>query len=147
MNRLEFKAAVREGSSSKTRVEHQCFYVDGTSLLELVNRAAGRDFDFVSPLGWGDTGHQRAAAERLQGVAEGDLPSGRVAVFICPECGDLGCGSVGVRIEEQDGLFEWSDFAYENDYNPDDTHVYEIGPFAFAAQSYLEAIDSIRRWS
>ena len=41
---------------------------------------------------------------RLLGRLPADLPPGRVAVFVCPECADLGCGAVTVRLELQDDV-------------------------------------------
>ena len=36
----------------------------------------------------------------------GDTPSGRVALHICPECGDFGCGVVSVKIRKDSDTVE-----------------------------------------
>ena len=67
-----------------------------------------------------------------------DLPSGRCSLFVCPECGDIGCGAITVRITRAGDTFVWSDFAYENDYeNP---RPVDIGPYNFGEDEYTRAI-------
>jgi hypothetical protein len=44
------------------------------------------------------------------------LPSGRVPLYICPECADLGCGCVSVQVSETEDCFVWSDPGWENNY-------------------------------
>lgn len=39
-----------------------------------------------------------AATQRLVGADEGDLPDGRTSPYVCPECGDLGCGAVTAKL-------------------------------------------------
>ena len=52
----------------------------------------------------------------LVSQASPDSESGRVLLYICPECGDIGCGAYSVRIEKTDAGYTWGDFAYENGY-------------------------------
>lgn len=65
--------------------------------------------------------------------------SGRVLLYICPECGDIGCGAYSVRIEKTDTGYSWGDFAYENGY--EEPHIIEgVGPFFFERSAYESAI-------
>jgi hypothetical protein len=66
------------------------------------------------------------AIRRLLATEPGDASDGRVSLYVCPECGDLGCGAITVRIEGTSGEILWRDFGYENNY---EAHV-ERGPFA-----------------
>jgi len=68
----------------------------------------------------------------------GEFPNDRVALYICPECGDLGCGAVTAKISVHDDVVTWSDFGYENTYEdamfPDTLSA--IGPFTFELREY-----------
>lgn len=44
------------------------------------------------------------------------LPSGRIPLYICPECGDLGCGCFAVRVGFYPDVVTWGDFTHENNY-------------------------------
>jgi hypothetical protein len=64
-------------------------------------------------------------------------------LFVCAECGDLGCGALTVQIAVTDGGIVWRDFAHENDYDPDMTErerFRAVGPFVFDAAQYAEAL-------
>ncbi|HSX05253.1 MAG TPA: hypothetical protein VLF69_02195 [Candidatus Saccharimonadales bacterium] len=53
--------------------------------------------------------------QRLLGVVPPDLPSGRVALYMCPIDGDLLCDTVGCRIEFGKDTVTWSDFEWDVD--------------------------------
>jgi len=107
------------------------FIVDGRSLLEHCERATRRTFDLISPFGWTLPDHQLATAERLLLRRPPLLPTGRHEILVCPECGDLGCGCISAVIRAEDGCFTWSDFGYENDYDPDSLLLFPMGKFIF----------------
>jgi hypothetical protein len=94
------------------------FILDGRPLLEHCERATGQTFDLVSPFGWTPPDHQLALAERLLLGQPPLLPTGRQEFLVCPECADLGCGCISAAVQYEDGCFIWSDFGYENDYDP-----------------------------
>jgi hypothetical protein len=77
-----------------------------------------------------------------------DLENGRVMLFVCPECGDIGCGAITMQINKKNNEYIWSLFAYENDYDPGMTD-YEsykaVGPFRFSAEQYEQAIHKAGR--
>ena len=72
----------------------------------------------------------------------GDTPSGRVALHICPECGDFGCGVVSVKIRKDGDTVEWSEFGYENDYDGEFFPIERLGPFRFDWNEYSESLIS-----
>lgn len=80
------------------------------------------------------------AVRRLLTIEEADAPSGAVAVYVCPECGDPGCGAITVRISATKEEFIWEDFGYENDYDGERTLLPVIGPFRFARAQYEAAL-------
>jgi hypothetical protein len=83
------------------------------------------------------------------------LYEGRQALYVCPECGDLGCGAISAVVTREGGYFVWKDFAYYNsiNYSNQDPNApysptispegYEdIGPFIFEAGSYSKTLQS-----
>ncbi|MGI9410488.1 MAG: hypothetical protein ACR2OV_10475 [Hyphomicrobiaceae bacterium] len=74
----------------------------------------------------------------------GDTPRGRVALYLCPICGGIGCGVVSVRISSDGSTFTWEDFALEFDYIDEDTDGFQIlpklGPYRFEAEQYSQAL-------
>lgn len=107
------------------------FIVDGRPLLEHCEKATGETFDLVSPFGWTPPDHQLAVAERLLLRGPPLLPTGRREILVCPECAGLDCGCVSAVIHLGDGFYIWSDFGYENDYDPTSLHLFPMGKFIF----------------
>lgn len=69
----------------------------------------------------------------------GDLPSGRVAFYVCPICGDYGCGVIGAFVVREGPTIVWNDFAYEPiDGSP--VTIDKVGPFIFIEADYRKSI-------
>jgi hypothetical protein len=87
--------------------------VDGRRLVEhfVGGRGSHPSLNFV--LGYGSQ-----ALSQLLGQTPSTLESGRVPVLVCEECGDLACGALAVRIERRANSVVWTDWAYENGYEP-----------------------------
>jgi hypothetical protein len=73
------------------------------------------------------------------------LASGRVALLVCEECGDIACGAIAARLSVGASGVEWTDWAYENGYEPAREHGWPVCPerFAFSRAQYEEAIRAI----
>ena len=114
------------------------FVVDGLSLYDEI----GRRSDLVSTLWISPPApeEQQKAVRRLLGLEQGDLPGDRVSLYVCPECGDVGCGAITLKIEFAVDEVRWSDFGYENTYEEsiDRASYGSIGPFRFSRQAYEE---------
>ncbi len=117
--------------------------------VQLAERA--RDFNLaldlasVLVLDW-PIGFPAEDFEMLTGVRPPPLPHGRVPIYICAECGDLGCGAVTATIEQLEDHVYWRDFSYENGYepfNPEDVFA-GVGPFTFERGAYLATLDAFR---
>lgn len=137
MSTLHLIWTERQRSRDRTRVRFVDFVIDGHSLLS-------RTGDRVTQLGWGAGGARQDALAALMVMRPPDLPSGRVALYVCPECGDLGCGAVGAFVERSGDAIVWRSFAYENNYDGlAQTEEYsDLGPFSFAAAEYLHLLQS-----
>jgi hypothetical protein len=109
------------------------FIVDGRPLHEHCERATGQIFDLVSPFGWTPPDHQLALAERLLLRQPPLLPTGRQEFLVCPECAGLGCGCISAVVQSKDGCYVWSDFGYENEYDPGSLHLFPMGRIVIPA--------------
>ncbi len=104
-------------------------------------------------LGWGESTHDEPFLNRLQLRAEPDLPGGRVALYVCSECADLGCGAIGAFVRREKDALTWSEFAFETDYSDLDIDGQDIGGgpylvdgfpgFRFRANEYEIKLSSI----
>jgi len=86
---------------------------------------------------------------RLVGELPALFPDGRVPLYICPKCGDLGCGGITAVIEQTADTVVWRDFGYQNDYEPFDLDnlLPGAGPIVFERRSYLDALAQFpSRW-
>jgi hypothetical protein len=115
---LTFLAGFRAGEKYKSGAykSSRRFFdviVDGASLWERL----GKPRDLVSVL-CGDFALPETlkAADRLVLRSDADLPNNRRSLFVCAECGDLGCGAVSVLVTRVADQIVWSDFGYENTY-------------------------------
>ena len=70
---------------------------------------------------------------------------GRMPLFVCPMCGDIGCGAVTLKVERQDYVIIWSDFRYQTSMSVEDTEHYysQVGPFTFDIGQYKAVIESL----
>jgi hypothetical protein len=141
---LEFRWASRAAGGGKTARRYLDYIVNGRPLAELLSL---QRFDLIGGLGWGALREQKRTIDRLLLHDAPDLPSGRYMLFICPECGDIGCGAITAAIEKSAEHFIWRDFGYENDSNQVTPRLEEfaaIGPFYFDVAAYLQAFETAR---
>lgn len=102
-------------------------------------KADGGHGDFAGCIIQGHLAANREAASRLLLELSPDSESGRVRLYICPECDDIACGAYSGRIAGNDDLFVWSDFVFENGYEPPRA-VTGGGPFRFRREDYIESL-------
>ncbi|MYN47654.1 hypothetical protein GTP23_21690 [Pseudoduganella sp. FT93W] len=115
------------------------FLVDGTSLLARLVTMNGGHGDFMGCFVRGFAEAKAQALNELLLKVDTGSQQRRVGIYICPECGDIGCGRFSVMVERRAGEVIWSDFAYENGY--EDPWIFEeIGPFRFEPSQYEKAI-------
>lgn len=131
LSRLELAPLHRPRSGGKTERWSWDFLVDGKSLHA---RIGG---DVIGALGWGDAAWESAVIERLQGRAAPDFPPDRVALYVCPECGELDCGAVTASVTRDGDVFTWSNFAFQNGLEiANDLQRIALEPFLFDRSAY-----------
>ena len=114
------------------------FVINGRRLSEQIPD------DVASCLGWGEPEWEALVLVKLLPGGQPDFPPDRVALYICPECGDLGCGAVSAIIEQQGESIIWRDFGWQNDYE-DRIHrdaYAHLGPFRFPSTLYAHGLRS-----
>jgi len=140
LSRLELAPLHRPRSGGKTERWSWDFVVDGQSLHA---RIGG---DVVGALGWSDAVWESAVVERLQGRAAPDFPPDRVALYVCPECGELDCGAVTASITRAGDVLTWSNFAFQN--GPEivnDAQRIALEPFHFDRGAYGRLLREVLR--
>ena len=134
---LSFVDAKRQGGGGRTERHFYDFAINDRPLAEIVKPG-----DFIGPFGWLGTEIERQYFCRLLLREPSELDSGRVPLFICPECADLGCGCLTVRIVKYDDCFTWTEFGYENNYEEGIVEAYpNIRDFAFQKTEYYDALN------
>jgi hypothetical protein len=131
--RLEWRDRVIRPNQSPRRFLE--FVVDERALMTSFGG------DWVTGLGLGF--EEQRMRQRLRLLDEPDLPSGRRSIYLCPECGDLGCGAIGAFITERDNRIVWEDFAWESEFSDDEIPLEPIpavGPFCFDRVEYLRVL-------
>lgn len=139
------KGEIFENGSSVTERKYFDFIVNGNSLEKLL----GIKSDYlIGKLGWTvNIEYENKLINEFLGVEKPELISSRTSFYVCPECGDIGCGSITAKIEIKEKSVVWKDFSFENDSDePFDLNQYkEIGPFEFDKTAYTNTIEKLRR--
>jgi hypothetical protein len=125
-----------DGSVTRHPESHYLeFVIDGQLLTERLPLARG----LITPLNRAWLPMVHGAIEELLGRRPTDgLGPGRVALFVCGECGDLACGAVTATLTVEDDTVTWSDFAWDNGYEPTDPMENAPDPIAFARVDYTD---------
>jgi hypothetical protein len=85
------------------------YVVNGKNLARLLPSC-----DLFSPFGMLDRRGEALFARQLLLKMPSELASGRVPLYVCPRCGDLGCGAIAVRVARDADSYVWTDFAVED---------------------------------
>ena len=144
MDTLSFQLAERGGGLGQTRVIFRDFIISGKSIyVELTKQK----FDYVSCLGWVSAVYEKESRQRLQMQRKGEMPKGKVGLYVCPECVDPLCGAMTVSIKEFRDEIIWSKLSYDNGWEgEDDMYIHkelDIGPFRFKKSDYFQAIKNL----
>ena len=144
MNELNYVFFIRQEEISnnniiKHKVETIDFIIDNNSLLDLIINKHGGDNDFMGCFSKGWNKLNENSKNKLLNKLEPETANGRMAIYICPECGDIGCGAYCCKIEKTNGMYIWKDFAYENNYE-EAKIINNIGPFYFNEIMYENII-------
>jgi len=137
------KSETSKNCSTKVDRKYIDFIVSGQSLGQIFGLP---DFDLIGNFGWSENKeYENKQIDEFLGLEKPELETGRTCFYVCPECGDIGCGAITAKIEMTDKNIIWKDFGYENNYSePDLTDYKEIGPFTFDKKQYCETIEGLK---
>lgn len=88
-----------------TAREFSDFIIDGQSLFEMIGG------DSMSCFVRGYRKDNKAAVESLL-TSSGNK---RVAIYVCPECGDIGCGAIFTQVHVLGGYVVWDGLVWDNE--------------------------------
>ncbi len=146
-----YRLGVRDATGHMLKAERNTvdFLVNGISLFS-ATRAGSHDMCgcFSSDYEACNNARKRHENKRIANIFTFETPAeihpNRVALFICPECGDFACGAITFQLSRDGNSVLWSRFAYENGYDETQTDFDSyatIGPFEFAFDRYRAAIE------
>ncbi len=143
-DQLELAVLHRSGGGRPAKKERYTFdfVVNGQSLFAVTGAA---NFDLSGCLSVPQREPELAVRlnDGLARLLASAVPAGgshRVALYVCPECGDLACGAITALVSRSDGVVRWSDFAYENG-DESEIKLSKVEPFAFDWTSYVAEIE------
>ncbi|MCH2192928.1 hypothetical protein [Kordia sp.] len=140
MNTLKFKIR----TDKKRNLLFYDFLIDGKSLYDMCQM---EDYDQITPFGWDvNLEEEKKMIQQFLGNKRNEeLESGRVKVFVCAECGDIGCGATTIEISEKQDEIIWSNFGDENNYEKeiDFFNYTDIGPFKFEKIAYKKSFNEL----
>lgn len=141
MHSLQLQQAIRKGAHNKTEREYLDFVVSGRSLKCILGIENG---DYATLIGYGvkrEYDKQILSIFRLK--EKSYLTSGRVMIYVCPECGDIDCGAITAVILDLGSIIVWKDFGYETGYGGVTEQYSNIEPLEFERQCYFEAFSGL----
>ena len=115
MNELKFLKRTLNKDENRNAISRDFFdlIVDGKSLFDQFVDAKS---DLASSLGfYNDMNLNIHMVDEFLKIRESE--SKRTMLFICRECGDIGCGAIAVEIEKKDDSYVWKNFARDNGYD------------------------------
>lgn len=142
---LTLQPLLRPGSNlNGCTVAESCsidFLIDQRSLLNTLITAGADQSDYMSCFVKGAPQTNDLSCARLLLREPAETESGRILLYLCPECGDISCGAYSVHVSQNDDKFTWYAFAYENGYE-EPVIIDGVGPFAFEKHAYEAAISN-----
>lgn len=97
----------REGQARNCTVIWKEYAIDGVPLAKWMTPPRGSSpitRRYFSPFGFLSSEFESEYAGMLIGLEKSPLNSGRVPLYVCSECGDLGCGAITTEVAQEDAL-------------------------------------------
>jgi len=143
MNNLDFCWAERKIkiSANQQPRKYLDFIIDRKSLKDLLNRG---NADLISPFGWAENkAYEKEILREYRLQKPPELQTGRIMVYVCPECEDVGCGAITFAIKDLGDRIQWLDFGYENLFEEVETISFPV--LEFSRQQYFNALQVVQK--
>jgi hypothetical protein len=142
ISKLSYKWNIRKGGGGKTERKYIDFYIDQKNLKECLQQT---DIDYIGSLGWSNYQNDKLIIQRYLLKTDFDIEkTKRFLLYICPECGDIGCGSETFKIEKSSEYFIWKEFGFENNYEDEIKNKIDIS-FYFDKHEYFELFNKLEK--
>ena len=134
-------------SDSKRRVIARNIFdiiIDGESLTD---KLIDGKFDTLPVFGFYDKAeYELPTIQEFLKEKNSELESKRILLFICRECGDIGCGAITVDIEKAENSYKWNSFAWENGDNEIITSDFiDFNSLEFTKSEYEVELNNLRK--
>ncbi|MCM5530635.1 hypothetical protein [Parasegetibacter sp. NRK P23] len=141
MDILTLSQATRKIGANQTPRDYWDFMVSGKSLKTILNLESA---DYMTLINLeGNQEYYRHVLNVFTLKEKSQLASGRVMIYVCPECGDIECGAITATIKDFEGKIVLGDFGYETGY-AGLTEIYDqIEPIEFERASYFAAFSRL----
>ena len=144
MNKLEFRKRTLV-ADKKLNARSRSFYdiiVDGQSLFD---QFVDSDSRYASIFGFYDSRRENIPViEQYLLRKKSEQETGRHLLFVCPECGDIGCGAITVEVEKTNEVYIWKNFAHENDsFDLDESSFIDYPALTFDKDQYENVLSVI----
>jgi hypothetical protein len=143
MNTLNFEKRTIGEQKKKNERTYFDFIVSGQSLRTILN---ADNQGLISPFGWGNNDYELEIIKEFRGQKIPQIPSKRLMIYVCADCGDIGCGAITADLEINDDKVIWKNFGYEDNSSEIDFNSFkDIPPFEFKRADYFEKFKNIKR--
>ncbi|GHB64436.1 hypothetical protein [Persicitalea jodogahamensis] len=138
MKTLQFQSATRRGDDNRKERHYHDYLIGGESLHKILGLSP---LDLVTPFGWNvRKDYEWESLYELIFVKKPRLITGRVPLYVCPECGDLACGAITAEVLDLENKIIWKAFGYENDYEGVIDSYAALQPIELDRDSYYKAL-------
>ena len=116
------------------------FIVSGQSLRDYLG---SKNKSNVTPFGFFPSKEeQRRVLREFKLQDKTQLKKNRVELYICENCGDIGCGAITTEIEDFGDYIIWKNFAVQN--NPDEIEqIIDVEQIEFERQNYFKSFQLV----
>ncbi len=99
--------------------------------------------NIVTPFGWFLTkDEEKRVLKEFRLQSKTQLPQNRIELYICGQCGDIGCGSITAQIFDKGDRIVWTNFA--NQSNEDEIgESFNVDAIEFERVNYFKAFSKI----
>lgn len=109
-NSFQFKKTIRPKSFTKKERAYFDYIISGHSLLDLLEI---NNSNLVTPFGWFENKEYEQRLKQILTLQQKpDLDTGRVTLYVCPECGDIDCGAITATVVDAGDQIQWKDFGF-----------------------------------
>ena len=150
ISKLSYKWRIRKGEKLSGVVRHEVKYIDFLVDNKSIKDSLDQKNDNVGRLGHGCFGDDNRIIDKHFIKFIPDLKSGRILLYLCPECGDVDCGAITFKLET-DKYIIWKDFGFEvtyyNDNKKERVNFYDKKvKFYFDKDDYIKFFKNLEKY-